>query len=141
MVTTEIIDNLKETFNITSSRSVIARANLSKYNFISRKKNTIHIEDVYYMVYSFILGPGNYRDAKIFYKEMAKNHRFIIEAFSKIYSIGFNNIKNVTFGHWYIIVNCNDPVKNFTLGKICNQYNGHSVTVTGGKLNDFFSLF
>jgi hypothetical protein len=141
MITTEIIDNLKETFNITASRSVITRANLSKHNFISRKKNTIHIEDVYYMLYGFILGPGNYRDAKIFYKEMAKNHSFIIQAFSKIYSIGFNNIKNVTFGYWYIIVNCNNQSKNFIVGKNNDHYNGHSVTVTVKKLNDFFCLF
>jgi hypothetical protein len=139
METTEIIDNLKETFNITRSRSVIARSNLSKHNFISRKKNTLHIDDVFYMVYGFILGPGNFKEAKIFYSEMLENEAFIIKSFAKMQSIGFNNIKNVTFGHWYIIVNCNDPVKNFTLGKIDNKYTDRSKTVTGEKLDYFFS--
>lgn len=139
METNLIIDEIKQTFNISRSRSIITRSNLSKNNFISRKKNTFHIDDVFYMVYAFILGPGNFRDAKVFYKNMLENERFILEAFNKMQIVGFENIKNVTFGHWYIIVNCKDSFRNFTVGKIDNIYTDRSKTVTGEKLAYFFN--
>lgn len=139
METTTIIGELQETFNISRSRSIIARSNLSKHNFISRKKHTFHINDVFYMVYGFILGPGNFRDAKSFYSQMLENEAFIIEAFNKMQIVGFENIKNVTFGHWYIIVNCKDSFRNFTVGKIDNLYTDRSKTVTGEKLAYFFN--
>lgn len=138
METTFIIDNLKDTFNISNSRSIVARSNLSRLNFISRKKHTFHIHDVFYMVYGFILGPGNFRDSKQFYNEMLENESFIIEAFNRMQIIGFENIRNVVLGHWYIIVNANDPIFNFTYGKIQDIYNDRSKTVTGEKLNEFF---
>ena len=91
------------------------------------------------MVYAFILGPGNFRDAKVFYKNMLENEKFILEAFNKMQIVGFENIKNVTFGHWYIIVNCKDSFRNFTVGKIDNIYTDRSKTVTGEKLSYFFN--
>lgn len=139
METSTIIDNLKETFNITRSRSIIARSNLSQKNFISRNKYTFHIYDVFYMVYGFILSPGNYKDAKVFFNEMLENEKFIVEAFDKMQIVGFENIENVTFGYWYIIVNCKDSFRNFTVGKINDVYTDRSKTVTGKKLAYFFS--
>ena len=139
METSTIIDNLKETFNITRSRSIIARSNLSQKNFISRNKYTFHIYDVFYMVYGFILSPGNYKDAKVFFNEMLENEAFIIKAFDKMQIVGFENIENVTFGHWYIIVNCKDSFRNFTVGSIKDKYSDRSKTVTGEKLAYFFS--
>lgn len=139
METSFIIDNIKETFNISRSRSVIARSNLSKLNFISRKKHTFHIHDVFYMVYGFILGPANFRDCKKFYAEMLENEQFIIEAFNRMQIVGFQNIRNVTFGHYYIICNTNDPAYNFTYGKINDIYSDRSKTISGEKLNEFFN--
>lgn len=138
METTVIIDKIKDTFNITRSRSVVARAGLSKYHFISRGKHTFHIHDVFYMVYGFLYGPGNFRDSDKFYKEMSQNYEFIVESFNRMQIIGFENIRNVTFGQWYIIVNCNDPIYNFTYGKIENIYTDRSKTISGNILNDFF---
>lgn len=139
METSTIIDNLKETFNITRSRSIIARSNLSQKNFISRNKYTFHIYDVFYMVYGFILSPGNFKEAKVFFNEMLENEAFIIKAFDKMQIVGFENIENVTFGHWYIIVNCKDSFRNFTVGSIKDKYSDRSKTVTGEKLAYFFS--
>lgn len=139
METSTIIDNLKETFNITRSRSIIARSNLSQKNFISRNKYTFHIYDVFYMVYGFILSPGNFKEAKVFFNEMLENEEFIIKAFDKMQIVGFENIENVTFGHWYIIVNCKDSFRNFTVGSIKDKYSDRSKTVTGEKLAYFFS--
>ena len=139
METSLIIDELKETFNITRSRSIIARSNLSQKNFISRNKNTFHIYDVFYMVYGFILSPGNYKDAKVFFNEMLENDKFIIEAFDKMQIVGFENIDNVTFGHWYIIVNCKDSFRNFIVGTMEDKYSDRSKTVSGKKLAYFFN--
>lgn len=139
METTEIIDNLKDTFKISRSRCIIARSHLSRHNFISKTKHTLHLDDVFYMVYAFIFGPGNNTAAKTFYKDMLENEAFVIECFSRMYYIGFSNIKNVTFGTWYIIVNCNDRTKNFTFGKIDNLYTDRSKTVSGEQLEKFFN--
>lgn len=138
METNIIIGEIKETFNISNSKIIVNRSNLSKNNFISRSKNTSHINDVFYMLYGLILGPGNHIEAKIFYTEMVKNQTFIVEAFNKMQIIGFNNIRNVTLGHWYINVNCINDYKNFSMGKIVNSIDS-SKTLPGDKLAYFFS--
>ena len=138
METNIIISEIKETFNISQSKVIVNRSNLSKNNFISRSKNTAHINDVFYMMYGLILGPGNHTEAKIFYTEMINNQDLIIEAFNKMQIIGFNNIRNVTFGHWFINVNCINDYKNFSVGKIVNSIDV-SKTIPGEKLAYFFS--
>ena len=138
METNIIISEIKETFNISQSKVIVNRSNLSKNNFISRSRNTAHINDVFYMMYGLILGPGNHTEAKIFYTEMINNQAFIIEAFNKMQIIGFNNIRNVTLGHWFINVNCINDYKNFSVGKIVNSIDV-SKTIPGEKLAYFFS--
>ena len=91
------------------------------------------------MVYGFILSPGNYKDAKVFFNEMLENDKFIIEAFDKMQIVGFENIDNVTFGHWYIIVNCKDSFRNFIVGTMKDKYSDRSKTISGKKLAYFFN--
>ena len=69
---------------------------------------------------------------------MVKNQTFIVEAFNKMQIIGFNNIRNVTLGHWYINVNCINDYKNFSMGKIHDSIDS-SKTLPGDKLASFFS--
>lgn len=138
METNIIIGEIKETFNISNSKIIVNRSNLSKNNFISRSRNTAHINDVFYMIYGLILGPGNHTEAKIFYNEMINNQAFIVEAFNKMQIIGFNNIRNVTLGHWFINVHCINDYKNFSIGKIASTIDA-SKTISGEKLAYFFS--
>lgn len=139
METTFIIDNLKDTFNITRSKTIVVRSNLSKNNFISRSKHTFHIHDVFYMVYGFLLSPGNFTQAKSFFQDMLKNEAFICEAFDKMQLLGFDQINNVTFGKWYIIVNAKNLEYSFVCGKIENKYTDRSTTISGEQLNSFFN--
>jgi hypothetical protein len=139
METSYILDNLTETFNITRSKTIVVRSNLSKNKFISRGKYTFHIHDVFYMVYGFLLSPGNFKQANLFFTQMLENEAFICEAFDKMQLLGFDQIENVTFGKWYIIVNAKNLHESFVCGKIKNMYTDRSNTISGEKLNSFFN--
>jgi hypothetical protein len=91
------------------------------------------------MVYGFLLSPGNFKQANLFFLEMLKNEAFICEAFDKMQLLGFDQIENVTFGKWYIIVNAKNLHESFVCGKIKNMYTDRSNTITGEKLNSFFN--
>jgi hypothetical protein len=90
------------------------------------------------MVYGFLLSPGNFKDAKLFFNDMLKNEAFICEAFDKMQLIGFDHINHVTFGKWYIIVNAKNPHESFVCGKIDDAQTDQSTTISGNKLNSFF---
>ena len=138
METAFIIDNLVKTFNISKAKKTIVRSNLSRNNFINRTKHTYHIHDVFYMFYAFMVSPGNFKDAKIFFNEMLKNEAFICEAFDKIQLLGFDHVDNITFGYWYIIVNAKSPENSFICGKMENYMNDRSRTISGKQLMAFF---
>ena len=139
METSYIVENIKNSFNISKPKSIIVRAKLSKYNYINTGKHTYHINDVFYMIYAFLLCPSNNRKAPDFFEEFKENSDFIVDAFQKIMYIGLDNIDQITLGKFYMIVNCKNRIHSFNAGKILDVYLDRSVTITGETLTKFFN--